>query len=59
MPTYKVTYSETFIYEIELEASDSEEALEEALLNYLDGVEDIPDAIDNETNIEDIMEVEA
>lgn len=54
MPIYKVTFSETFIYEMEVEAPNRE-AVEDVFLETTSNEEAV--FLDNETNIEEVEEM--
>ena len=54
MPVYKITFSETFIYEMEVEAPNRE-AVEDIFLDTVSTEEAV--FLDNETNIEEVEEV--
>lgn len=56
MPIYKVTFSETFIYEVELEAPNRE-AVEDIFLETISDPSEEALFLDNETNIEEVEEV--
>lgn len=56
MPIYKVTFSETFIYEVELEAPNRE-AVEEVFLTSISDPTEEAVFLGNETNIEEVEEV--
>jgi hypothetical protein len=53
MPVYKVMFSETFIYEVEVEAPNRD-AVEEVFLNTISDPTEEALFLDNETNIEEV-----